>query len=63
MSKLKRSKTKFIDDVQVTNDCLTSRAGLNLFARYLRGISLFPHINRLFGSRTNYGDSHLIIDT
>jgi hypothetical protein len=50
MSNSKRTKAKFIDDVQVTNDCLTSRAGLNLFARYLRGIGLFPHINRLFGS-------------
>ncbi|MDY0177502.1 MAG: IS1380 family transposase, partial [Lentisphaeria bacterium] len=50
MSNSKRTKAKFIDDVQVTNDCLTSRAGLNLFARYIRGIGLFPHINRLFGS-------------
>ena len=50
MSNSKRTKAKFIDDVQVTNDCLTSRAGLNLFARYLRGIGFFPHINRLFGS-------------
>lgn len=50
MSKLKRTKAKFIDDVQVTKDCLTDRAGLNLFTRYLRGIDIFPHINRLFGS-------------
>jgi hypothetical protein len=50
MSKLKRSRSKFIEDVQVTNDCLTGRAGLNLFVRYLRGIDLFPHIDRLFGS-------------
>ena len=41
MSNSKRTKAKFIDDVQVTKDCLTSRAGLNLFARYLRGIGLF----------------------
>ena len=39
-----------IDDVQVTGDCLTGRAGLNLFARYLRGIDLYPHLERLFGS-------------
>ncbi|MFH1913042.1 MAG: IS1380 family transposase [Pseudomonadota bacterium] len=50
MSKLKNTKAKFIDDVQVTSDCLTGRAGLNLFTRYLRGIDFFPHINRLFGS-------------
>ncbi|MBU1248942.1 MAG: IS1380 family transposase [Proteobacteria bacterium] len=50
MSKQKCNNPKFIDDVQFTNDCLTSRAGLNLFVRYLRGIYIFPHIERLFGS-------------
>jgi len=50
MAKRHISKAKTIDDVQATNDCLTSRAGLNLLARYLRGIGLFSHINRLFGS-------------
>ena len=50
MSKHKHNSPKLIDDIQVTNDCLTSRAGLNLLVRYLRGIDLFPHINRLFGS-------------
>ncbi len=50
MAKRIRSKSKFIDDVQVTSDCLTGRAGLNFFARYLRGIDLSPHITRLFGS-------------
>ena len=50
MSKRKSNKARFIDDVQVTNDCLTGRAGLNLFARYLRGVDLFPHLDRLFGS-------------
>jgi len=50
MSKRKSNKSNRIDEVQVTNDCLTSRAGLNLFSRYLRGIDLSPHLNRLFGS-------------
>lgn len=50
MSKRKSNKSKRIDEVQVTNDCLTSRAGLNFFSRYLRGIDLFPHLDRLFGS-------------
>ncbi len=50
MSKCKSKRASFIHDVQVTNDCLTGRAGLNLFARYLRGIDLFPHLDRLFGS-------------
>ena len=50
MSKHKSNKARFIDDVQVTSDCLTGRAGLNLFARYLRGMNLSPHFHRLFGS-------------
>lgn len=45
-----RNSACTIDDVQVTGDCLTSRAGLNLFVRYLRGIDLDPHLERLFGS-------------
>lgn len=49
MSKHKINKANFIHDVQVTNDCLSSRAGLNPFVRYLRGIDLFPHLDRLFG--------------
>ncbi len=50
MSTHKITKASSIDDVQVTNDCLTCRAGLNPFVRYLRGIDLFPHLDRLFGS-------------
>ncbi len=50
MSKGKSNKANIIGDVQVTNDCLASRAGLNLFTRYLRGIDLSPHIDRLFVS-------------
>ncbi len=50
MSKRKSKRSNFIDDVQVTDDCLTGRARLNLFVRYLRGIDLIPHIDRLFGS-------------
>ncbi len=45
-----KAKAKFIEDVQVTTDCLTGRAGLNLFARYLRGIGIYPHFSRLFAS-------------
>ncbi len=50
MSKGKHNRSKSIDDVQVTSDCLTGRAALTLFVRYLRDIGLFPHITRLFGS-------------
>ena len=39
-----------IDRVEVTSDSLTSRGGLALFVRYLRAISLYPHLERLFGS-------------
>ena len=39
-----------IEGVQATNLRLTSRAGMNLFVRYLHGIGIFPHIERLFGS-------------
>ena len=45
-----RNSAPRIDDVQPTNLRLTNRAGLNLFVRYLRGIELAPHIERLFGS-------------
>jgi hypothetical protein len=50
MAKIKGRSTNFIDDVQVTADCLTGRAGINLFARYLRGIDIEPHFLRLFGA-------------
>jgi hypothetical protein len=40
---------QIIDDVEVTDDVLTSRAGLTLFVRYLRNITLFPYMEQLFG--------------
>jgi len=33
-----------IDDVEVTNDTLTSRGGLSLFVRYLRNSGLLAHL-------------------
>ena len=42
------SKT-IIDNIDVTNDTLTSRGGLSLFVRYLRRVALYPHLKRLFG--------------
>jgi hypothetical protein len=50
MTKPKATKANSIDDVQVTTDCLPGRAGLILFARYLRGIGFYPHFSRLFAS-------------
>jgi len=43
-------ESRRIDEVEVTGDSLTSRGGLVLFIRYLRTISLDPHLERLFGS-------------
>jgi hypothetical protein len=46
----KNSKSKaIINDVDITEDVLTSRAGLTLFVRYLRGIALLPYMEKLFG--------------
>lgn len=39
---------QIIDEVDVTDDNLTSRAGLTLFVRYLRNIALFPYLEQLF---------------
>jgi hypothetical protein len=39
-----------IDEIGYTGDTLTSRGGLSVFVRYLRGIELMPHLDRLFGS-------------
>jgi hypothetical protein len=44
------SVSRIIDDVQPTSETLTGRAGLSLFVRYVRGIGLYPHLDRLFGS-------------
>jgi hypothetical protein len=39
---------QIIDGVGVTDDSLTSRAGLTLFVHYLRNITLFSHLERFF---------------
>ena len=45
-----RHSRALIDDIEPTTDKLTGRAGLSLFTRYLRGIEIFSHRDRLFGS-------------
>ena len=60
MRKIKQ--THSIDDVQTTNDLLTGRAGLNLFVRYLWGIDLFPHIERMFGSMRKSGKGVPVVE-
>ena len=43
-------KKQIIDAIQPTDEHLTSRAGLALFAQYLQSIRLMPIIERKFGS-------------
>lgn len=53
MSDHTRIRTKIntqIDDIAITQDTITGRGGLTLFVRYLRGIGIEPHMERLFGS-------------
>lgn len=51
-----------IDEVQSTNDLLTGRAGLNLFVKYLLGIELFSHVERMFGSMRKSGKGVPIVE-
>lgn len=44
------SSERIIDNAEVTGETLTGRGGLSLFVRYLRGIALYPHLERLFGA-------------
>jgi hypothetical protein len=48
--KMERKKEQQISAIEPTNDLLTGRAGLSLFACYLRNIAIFPIIERLFGT-------------
>lgn len=38
-----------INNIDITDDCLTGRSGLSLFIAYLHGVSLFPIVDSLFG--------------
>lgn len=44
-----------IDRLDTTSDTLTSRGGLTLVSRYLRGIGLMPEMDRVFGSLRRSG--------
>ncbi len=44
----KSNSNPIINDVDITDNVLTSRAGLSLFVRYLRNIILFPYLEELF---------------
>jgi len=39
-----------IDKIDVTTDTITGRGGLSLFVRYLDGIKIGSHLDRLFGT-------------
>ncbi len=43
-------KKQIIDAIQPTDEHLTSRAGLALFAQYLQNIRLMPIVERMFAS-------------
>ena len=45
-----KEKSVKITGIDITNDTLTSRGGLNLFVRYLDAIGIMSTITRLFGS-------------
>ena len=45
-----RRKRSKIDNAMPTSGSLSDRGGLSLFVRYLTGIGILPHIERLFGS-------------
>jgi len=42
--------TAGLTKVEITSDTLTGRGGLALFSRYIRGIGIFEHLDRLFGA-------------
>ncbi|HUT64254.1 MAG TPA: hypothetical protein VMZ04_09895 [Anaerolineae bacterium] len=50
--KNERSKEKSvkISGIGIMKDTLTSRGGIGLFVRYMDGIGIMTHIERLFGS-------------
>jgi hypothetical protein len=41
---------------------MTGRGGLSLFSRYLRGIDLAPHLERLFGSMRKSGKGRPVVE-
>ena len=55
-----KGKSVKITGIDITDDTLTSRGGLNLFVRYLDGIGIMSTITRLFGSiRKNHNGNRI----
>jgi len=48
-TRIRQNKKQHIQGILPTDDQLTGRAGLSLFAMYLRNIQLFSLIESLFG--------------
>jgi hypothetical protein len=50
MAHAKSSGNPIIQRLETTKDCLTGRAGLVFFSRYVRNIGILPELGRAFGS-------------
>jgi hypothetical protein len=50
MAQSKSSDKAIIQRLESTTDCLTGRAGLVFFSRYLRNTGILPELDRVFGS-------------
>ena len=58
-----RAKSNVIvDSLEITSDTLSSRGGLCLFVRYLRGIDIYPQLERFFGSMRRSGKGQPVIE-
>jgi len=62
MARAQSSGNAVVDKLGTTSDCLTGRAGLLFFSRYLRGIDLLPELARVFGSVRRSGKGLPVTD-
>ena len=62
MSRVQPSCNPVIHQLGETRDRLTSRGGLVLFSRYLRGVGLLPELGRVFGSLRKSGKGLPVAD-
>ena len=54
MAKSRAKKPPFVNDVEATNETLTSRAGINLFVRYLRESHIIQIFDRFFPALSDF---------
>ena len=62
ISKFQNIASHRIDRIEITNDTLTSRAGLTPFVRYLDSINIYPKLEELFKSIRKNKKSNKISD-